>query len=230
MVTDAIWSDYDNDGWEDLIITREWNSVVVLKNINGKELVQQNIPELENHHGIWYSVVAGDFDKDGDNDYIVGNLGKNHRFTVNDKYPLRLYAIDLELDGILDPIITGYWPDKNNKMEEYPVNYLDELREESSFFQMKFSDYTTFSFTGFNEILDEKQLKRAEFRLHVNTTSSYVIWNELGKFRFEKLPDPVQLSPIKKMIVRDFNNDGYPDMLEEAMIILMILQQDIMTR
>ena len=27
MVTDAIWSDYDNDGWEDLIVTREWNSI-----------------------------------------------------------------------------------------------------------------------------------------------------------------------------------------------------------
>ena len=211
MVTDAIWTDYDKDGWEDLIITREWNSVTVLKNMNGTKLVQQNIPELENYHGIWYSIIAADFDKDGDDDYILGNLGNNHGFTVSDKFPLKLYAIDLELDGVLDPVITGYWKDKNDKMVEYPVNYLDELREESSFFQMKFSDYTTFSFTEFKDILGEKQLKRAEFKLNVNTTSSYLIWNDLGKFRFEKLPDLCQLSPIKKMIVKDFNSDGYPD-------------------
>lgn len=213
MVTDAIWTDYDNDGWEDLIITREWNSVTVLKNINGEKLVQQNIPELEKYHGIWYSVIAGDFDKDGVDDYILGNLGNNHRFTISDKFPLKLYAIDLELDGVLDPIITGYWKDKNDNMEEYPVNYLDELREESSFFQMKFNDYTTFSFTGFKEILDEKQLKRAEFKLHVNNTSSYIMWNDSGKFRFEKLQNSCQLSPIKRMIVRDFNGDSYPDVL-----------------
>ena len=52
MVTDAVWSDYDNDGWEDLIITREWNSVIILKNMQGKELVPM----------IWNSIIAGDFD------------------------------------------------------------------------------------------------------------------------------------------------------------------------
>jgi hypothetical protein len=195
------------------MITREWNSIIILKNINGKELVPQNIPKLENYHWIWYSVIAGDFDKDGDDDYILGNLGNNHNFNVSDQYPLKLYAIDLELDGILDPIITSYWKDRNNKMEEYPVNYLDELQQESSFFQMRFSDYKTFSFTGFKEMLDEKLLKRAEFKLHVNTTSSYIVWNDMGKFRFEKLPDLCQLSPIKKMIVSDFNGDNYPDVL-----------------
>ena len=213
MVTDAIWTDYDNDGWEDLMITREWNSAIVLKNKNGKEMVPQNIPELEHFHGIWNSVAAGDFDKDGDEDYILGNLGNNHRFSISDQYPLNLYAIDLELDGTLDPIVTGYWKDRNGRMTEYPVNYLDDLREESTFFQMKFGDYTTFSFTGFKEILNENQLKRAEFNLKVNTASSYVIWNETGNFRFEKLPDLCQLSPIKGMIIKDFNGDRYPDVL-----------------
>jgi enediyne biosynthesis protein E4 len=213
MVTDAVWADYDKDGWEDLMITREWNSVIILKNMNGKELVQQNIPELENYHGIWYSVIAGDFDKDGDDDYIVGNLGNNHRFNVSDQFPLKLYAIDLELDETLDPIMTGFWKDKDNKMVEYPVNYLDELQEQSSFFQMLFSDYSTFSYTGFKEMINEKLLKRAEFNLYVNNTSSYIIWNDKGRFRFEKLPDLCQLSPIKKMIVRDFNGDSYPDVL-----------------
>jgi hypothetical protein len=33
MVTDAIWSDYDKDGWEDLLVARDWNSIVVLKNM-----------------------------------------------------------------------------------------------------------------------------------------------------------------------------------------------------
>jgi hypothetical protein len=107
MVTDAVWTDYDHDGWEDLLVTREWNSVVLLKNMKGKELVPQIISELENQRGIWYSVVAGDFNKDGYEDFIVGNLGENNRFTASDKYPLNLYAIDLDGDGNIDPVITG---------------------------------------------------------------------------------------------------------------------------
>jgi len=134
MVTDAVWNDYDNDGWEDLLVAREWNSIAILRNMNGKELIPQKIKGFEDHHGLWYSVTAGDFDNDGDDDYIAGNLGENHRFTVTGKYPLSLYSIDLDLDGVIDPLSTAYWKDQNDKMTEYPINYLDELNEQSTFF------------------------------------------------------------------------------------------------
>ena len=62
-------------------------------------------------------------------------------------------------------------------------------------------------------MLDENILKRLEFKLDVNTTSSYILWNEKANFRWEKLPESVQVSPVKKMIVQDLNGDGYPDVL-----------------
>jgi hypothetical protein len=62
-------------------------------------------------------------------------------------------------------------------------------------------------------MLDENILKRLEFKLHVNTTSSYVLWNEKGSLRWEKLPLSLQVSPVKKMIVQDLNNDKYPDII-----------------
>jgi hypothetical protein len=213
MVTDALWSDYDNDGWEDLIVAREWNSLALLKNNTGKELVRQSLKGFEDHHGIWYSLTAGDFDNDGDDDYIAGNLGENHRFTVSDKYPLSLYSIDLDLDGVIDPVSTAFWNDKDDNMTEYPINYLDELMEQSPYFQKMFSDYKSFSYAGFNDMVDANILKRLEFRLRVNTTSSYVIWNEKGNMRWEKLPEPLQVAPVKNMIVKDLNNDGYPDVI-----------------
>jgi enediyne biosynthesis protein E4 len=213
MVTDAVWSDSDGDSWEDLLVARDWNSLVILKNMKGKELSAQTVPGLENYNGIWYSVIAGDFDQDGDDDYIVGNLGENHRFTVSDRYPLNLYAIDFDLDGNIDPLTTAYWKDQNDVMKEYPINYLDELWAQSVFFQRKFKDYATFSYASIDTILDKNILKRLEFKLHVNTTSSYILWNEKGNLKWEKLPKSLQVSPIKKMIVRDFNNDSYPDVL-----------------
>ena len=213
MVTDAVWSDYDGDGWEDLLIAREWNSIIVLKNLKGQRLKSQELPEIESKHGIWYSITAGDFDQDGDDDYILGNLGENHRFTVSDLYPLKIYAFDLDLNGSLDPITTGYWKDQNDVMREYPINYFDELCGQSTFFLKKFKDYTSFSYASIEDILDTAMLNRVDYTFYVNTTSSYVLWNNGDKFEWEKLPVPAQLSPIKKTIVRDFNNDTYPDVI-----------------
>ncbi len=213
MVTDAIWSDYDGDGWEDLLIAREWNSIAVLKNMEGEILVSQNLPEIESMHGIWYSITSGDFDQDGDNDYILGNLGENHRFTVSDQYPLKLYAFDMDLNGTTDPILTGYWKDQHDVMREYPINYFDELCGQSSFFLEKFNDYTSFSYASIEDILDTAMMNRIEYTFHVNTTSSYILWNNGDKFEWEKLPESTQVSSIKKTVVCDFNNDTYPDVL-----------------
>jgi hypothetical protein len=213
MVTDAVWSDYDKDGWEDLIVTREWNSIAVLKNVNGKKLVPQIIPEMEEHKGLWYTIAAGDFDNDGDNDYIAGNLGQNHRFTVNTRYPLTLYVLDIDMDGNIDPVSTAYWKDTSNVMTEYPINFLDELYGQSVYFQNKFKDYKSFSYATIDDILDENILKRLEFKLNVNTTSSYILWNDKDQFRWEVLPECLQLSPITKVIIRDLNGDDYPDVL-----------------
>jgi len=213
MVTDAVWSDFDNDGWEDLIIAREWNPLVILKNRKGKELVNVILPEIEAHSGLWFSIAAGDFDQNGYNDYIAGNLGENNRFNISDKYPLNLYAIDFDLDGNIDPVMTGYWPDENNKMKEFPVNYLDELTAQSAYFSKKFRDYKTFSYATIDDIMDKKIANRLLLKLTVNTASSYVIWNDRGKFRWEKLPLPLQFSPVTKMIVRDLNGDHYPDVI-----------------
>ena len=116
MVTDAVWSDFDNDGWEDLIVTREWNSIAILKNMNGKKLVPVLLPEIEDQKGFWYSIVSGDFDQNGYEDYIVGNLGENSRFNISKEFPLNLYAIDFDLDGIIDPVISGYWPDPEERV------------------------------------------------------------------------------------------------------------------
>ena len=213
MVTDAIWTDYDKDGWEDLLVAREWNSIVIMKNMEGKELVPRIEPALEAKHGIWFSLVAGDFDQDGDDDYIAGNLGDNHRFTVSDKYPLSIYTIDLEMDGIIDPLMTAYWNDRDGQMTEYPVNYLDELWSQSKLFITKYNDYSLFSYADFNDLLPENIMKRLEFKLEVNTTASYIIWNDNNNFRWEELPRSAQVAPIKKMIAEDFNGDNWPDVL-----------------
>jgi len=213
MVTDAVWSDYDGDGWEDLLVTREWNSVAMIKNMGGRGVQVQEIPEIETKHGIWYSIAAADFDLDGDQDYLLGNLGENHRFTVSEPYPMRMYALDIDMNGTLDPIPTAYWKDQQGVMQEYPIHYFDELMTQSPYFLKNLDNYSSFSFATIHDIMDSTIMKRVDYTLQTNTTSSYVLWNQGGTFRWERLPDMAQVSPITAMIVKDFNHDSYPDVI-----------------
>jgi hypothetical protein len=213
MVTDAIWTDYDNDGWEDLLVAREWNTIALLKNDNGRRLVAQDIPGLADNPGIWFSLAAGDFDRDGDIDFIAGNLGENTRFHVSHEFPMNMYVADFEMDGIVDPVITAYWPSRDGVMTEYPVNYLDELWSQSVYFKKLFRNYTTFSTSGAEKIFAGDMQKRVEAKLTITNVSSCFIRNDGNKFTFEKLPPEVQLSPLKKMIIEDLNGDGYPDVI-----------------
>jgi hypothetical protein len=213
MVTDAVWSDYNGDGWEDLLVTREWNSVALLQNMQGRGVQIQEVPEVEFKHGIWSAIVSGDFDQDGDNDYILGNLGENHRFTVSEQYPMRIYALDIDLNGTLDPIHTGFWKDQDGEMKEFPVHYFDELMTQSPYFLKNLENYTSFSYATIDDILGPGLMERVDYTLHTNTSSSYILWNQGSNFRWERLPDRAQEAPITAMIVRDFNKDSYPDVL-----------------
>ena len=212
MVTDAVWSDYDGDGWEDLLIARELNSIAILKNTGGKKLGFVSDKKLEDKHGFWSGIISGDFDQDGDPDYIVGNLGANNRFTISDKYPYRVYALDLDKNGFIDPLSGSYWKDANGEMQEYPVNYLDELASQSPFFRKMFNNYTKFSHTTMKEIISPDTISASRI-YYANTSLSYVLWNDKGKFTWEELPGMLQSSPIKRMIVHDFNGDTFPDVL-----------------
>ena len=79
MVTDAIWTDMDNDNRQDLIVVGEFMAITVFQNTHGgfKRLMNTG---LEKYIGWWNSITGADVDRDGDIDYIAGNLGLNNSY------------------------------------------------------------------------------------------------------------------------------------------------------
>jgi hypothetical protein len=70
MVTSALWTDFDNDGWTDLMLAGEFMSILFIKNKNGHLQFESPIV-IDHSQGWWNSITAGDFDEDGDVDYIL---------------------------------------------------------------------------------------------------------------------------------------------------------------
>lgn len=212
MITDALWTDYNNDGRPDLIVVGELMPVTIYEN-TGSVLVRVEQSGLENYAGLWNSISGADFDRDGDTDYIVGNIGQNNYYNISEQYPLRVYAKDIDNNGSIDPIISCYFKSENGEMVEYPVHFWDELFGQSPLFRNQFSRYRQYGLTDMKALLEPHDVTGMQVLMANYTYTSYVENNGDGTFTVRPLPGRAQISPVNGIVTMDANGDGNLDVL-----------------
>jgi hypothetical protein len=213
MVCDAVWTDFDNDGWPDLIVAGEWMSVRIFKNDKGVLKDVTNSSGISDQTGWWNSIAAGDFDNDGDIDYILGNVGQNTFYRVSKEYPAKIYAKDFDSNGSYDAIPSLYLTDEKGNKKEYPVQTRDDIIKQMISMRAKFQTYKSFANATMDKVLSSEDLKDA-LVLQANTLNSCLLKNlGYGKFELQPLPVQVQLSTINGMVVDDFDGDGNLDVV-----------------
>ena len=212
MVTSAIWSDFDNDNRPDLILTGEWMGIHFFRNDKGKKLIDVTSETgLDSINGWWQSLSAGDFDNDGDMDYIAGNIGLNTRQTYQPtrEYPIRLYANDFDRNSSRDLVMTYYFQGK-----EYPARNRDALATQmGTYIKKNWVDYVPFSLATVDRVFDPTLLATAEQRYATTMYSAYIENLGDGTMRLHPLPILAQASPIFGTTIFDFNADGNLDVL-----------------
>lgn len=214
MVTDAIWSDFNNDGRVDLVVVGEFMPITFFTNVDGK-LVPLASSGLQEATGWWNSIVGGDFDNDGDIDYVAGNLGLNNSYQVQKDRPLKVIAKDFDGNGSIDPVLACYMRESmdSDVKKLYPVHFWDELNSQSPKFRNKYSRYRQYSKVTMDQVFTPEDLKDALVLEANHMTSSYVENLGGGKFAITPLPTLAQLSPIFGMVPEDVNGDGNLDVI-----------------
>ncbi|RDC61462.1 VCBS repeat-containing protein [Adhaeribacter pallidiroseus] len=208
MVTAALWTDFDQDNQIDLIVTGEWMPLLFFKNDKGIFKNVTNQTGLTHTEGWWNSLIAGDFDNDGDLDYVAGNLGLNSRFKASPEQPVSLVAKDFDKNGNIDPVMGYYIQGKN-----YPAPPRDALTDQLVSMRKKFPRYSDYGEATFEQMFTPEELQGAYQAKSYTFSSSYLQNQSHGKFTIKPLPMPAQVAPVYGMLATDFNHDGNLDVM-----------------
>ena len=206
MVTDAIWTDFDLDGQTDLIVVGEWMAITFLKNKGG--VFEKTTTNLENTSGWWNAIEAADFDNDGDQDYIVGNLGLNYKYKASTLEPFAVYGADFDDNGTND-VVLGYY----NQGDLFPLRGRECSSNQMPFIKEKFPTYNAFGSANLADVYGVEKLNNAKY-LRADTFASAYLENEgNGTFKLIELPSQAQVSSINDFCIEDFDNDGFLDVI-----------------
>lgn len=205
MVTAAVWSDFNKDGKLDLVVVGEWMTPTFLENKKGR-LTKVDLG-TENLNGLWQSVIPFDIDGDGDEDYLVGNWGKNSKFKASADAPMLMFYNDFDNNGQTETIVTTAREGKY-----YPLMGLDALASQVVSFRKKYQNYRDFAGQTIEQILSKEQLETST-KLEVQTLETGYLRNDGGKFEFVALGRDFQVAPVLSFCKFDFDNDGKEEVL-----------------
>ena len=208
MITDAVWLDLNDDEQKDLIVIGEWLPLMVFIYENGRLKNQTSTYFDQSYFGWWNTLVAEDFNGDGQLDLMVGNHGKNERYNASVEEPIELVFEDFDDNGSLDPFLCYFIQGKS-----YPDLTRDELLKQLVQLNSKFTTYESYSEATLEDILPRQSLKKAKKHQANHLATSLFLRTSDGSFSLHELPIQAQFAPVHTITTLDFNTDGNKDIL-----------------
>ena len=206
MATSAVITDFNNDSWQDIIIVGEWMSIKVFKNNKGVfEDVSEKMGLTKDTTGWWWSINQGDFDNDGDIDYLLGNNGLNYKYKATENETFDIYVNDFDKNNKNDIVLSYY-----NEGKQYPLRGRQCSSEQIPGIKNKFKNYDEFSQATLIDVYGKKNLENA-LHYQVKSFASIYLENKGNSFKIHQLPIEAQFSSIQKIVINDYDKDGNLD-------------------
>ncbi len=206
IVTAAKAVDFNQDKKIDLVLVGEWMHPHFFKN-TGTQLQDITPNNIKNQTGWWSALEAADFDKDGDLDFVAGNLGLNYKYKASPDEPFHIYLYDFDKSGTQD-IVLGYYDNQTC----YPLRGRECSSQQMPFIKDKFPSYQSFGEATIKDVYGA-DLDKAYHREATNFATSYIRNDGNGNFEIVALPNEAQISSVNGIVVDDFNKDGILDAL-----------------
>jgi hypothetical protein len=208
LITSALWSDVNADGWLDLLVTHEWGPTKLFMNEQGALVDHTDKANLGEITG-WFNGISGrDVDGDGDIDYVVTNFGLNTKYHASADHPATLFYGDFMGRGY-SCVVEATFEDETL----YPVRGRSCSIDAMPSLIKQFPTFEKFAGAELGGIYSPDKLSDA-YTVKANTLSSILLLND-GQGRFEKrdLPRLAQISPAFGVVLAEFDGKAGPDLL-----------------
>jgi hypothetical protein len=207
MINDILVTDFDNDGWEDVILVGEWSNIRFYKNEKGHFRNVNKDMKIPILNGMWFDVEKVDLNNDQVDDYIFGNLGMNSKYKASKEKPLKIYGHDFDDNGTWDLVLSKMYKD-----DYVPFRGLECSSQQMPFIQDKFETYDLFAKATIDDVYGSSL--DAAYSRDLNTLSSTsLVSNDNGGFDITELPLMAQLFPVLDIEILDINSDGFSDVI-----------------
>lgn len=206
MITGAAIADVNGDGKAELILVGDWMAPEIFS--YEKTGFQERHSSLDSLNGWWRSVHAADLDGDGDQDLVLGNIGRNFYLRPTHEMPVKIFINDFEKKGTIDKIIT-YTVNGKDK----PVFMKKELTDQFATLRKRNLKHADFASKSVNELFSDRDVKGAVVK-RFDYPASCIAWNDgSGRFTVSELPMNVQMSSVNAIGIEDVDADGKPDLI-----------------
>ncbi len=190
MVTDASFTDVNEDGWDDLVVAGEWMPLKIF--INNKGIFKETA--ITGSSGLWQCLNITDVNKDGHKDILAGNWGLNNKMWAGKNGPAKLFVKDFDNNGSIEQIMAY-----TINGEVFPFLAKDELERSLPVLKKHYLKYSevagkTVSYMFFDLFKDY-----VEFTAETLATTCFVNDGK-GNFTSMELPLNIQLAPVFSFI------------------------------
>ncbi|HVZ64518.1 MAG TPA: FG-GAP-like repeat-containing protein [Lacunisphaera sp.] len=208
LVTSALWSDVDRDGWPDLLVALEWGRVKYFHNEHGKGFSDwtERAGFASAGSGWWTSLASADFNGDGRPDFVAGNIGLNTQYRASTAAPAVLFRGEFGRAGATQLVEAVYedgrllpWRTRKALGAEIPT-ILQRYRQDDVYARATLED-----------ILGADKLAAAQRFVATELRSGVFLSQADGTYRFEPLPRLAQVAPFQGVVAGDFDGDGHAD-------------------
>jgi hypothetical protein len=206
MITDAKFNDFDQDGYDDLIVVGEFMDITIFKN---NKNTFSKIKNKFDAFGMWNVIHTADVDNDSDLDIILGNHGLNSRFKANKEYMVQMYFDDFDQNGSPEAI----WTKKHEDGNYYPYALRHNLVNRLPMLKKKYRDFESFKNATIENIFTNEKINKSQ-KFILNELKTTLLINDGNmNFSMKQLPLTAQYSCTYAINTLDIDNDNDQDII-----------------